>query len=266
MNVPEVRVPDLFLQIASEDSNASQAASDLTDVEALDILTHGEIVGSKLIPWGSNYSFAVAVEAADGRELLAIYKPRQGENPLYDFPDGTLYLREVAAWEMSRLLGWNLVPPTVIKDGPLGIGSLQAYKAPIEPDDGFDSRAFWSQCTREIERLVLFDHITNNADRKLSHCLLDREGRVWGIDHGLCFNFEFKLRTVLWQFNGGAISPELLDDVIRVREDADTLMGVFSSLIDEYELLALLDRMDELIAFPTYPILNPYSNIPYGWW
>jgi uncharacterized repeat protein (TIGR03843 family) len=259
-------VPDLFLQISDGDPASANDAPELSESQALAVLTEGEIVGSKLIPWGSNYSFAVAVEHPDGTEQLAIYKPRQGENPLYDFPDGTLYLREVAAYELSRMLGWGVVPPTVIKDGPLGPGSLQVYKAPVEQTDEFDSREFWSQCSPDIERLVLFDHIANNADRKLSHCLLDRSGKIWGIDHGLTFNQEPKLRTVLWQFNGGAISDQLLQDLTRVRADVDQLRIVFQSLINEVELLALLQRMDDLIDFPMYPLLNPYANIPYGWW
>ncbi len=158
------------------------------------------------------------------------------------------------------------MPPTVVKDGPLGIGSLQLYKAPVEQTDEFDSRAFWSQCTIEIERLVLFDHIANNADRKLSHCLLDQTGKIWGIDHGLCFNHEFKLRTVLWQFNGGPINPGLLASMKQFRSDEKALRELFEPLINEVELLALLQRIDDLIEFPNYPILNPYSNIPYGWW
>jgi hypothetical protein len=259
-------VPDLFLHISDGDPASAVAAPDLDEAEALAVLRDGEIVGSKLIPWGSNYSFAVAVERPDGVEQLAIYKPRNGENPLYDFPDGTLYLREVAAFELSRMLGWGVVPPTVIKDGPLGPGSLQLYKSPVEHGEGTDPRQFWSQCTPEIERLVLFDHIANNADRKLSHCLLDQTGRVWGIDHGLCFNHEFKLRTVLWQFNGGSISPELLADLARLRSDESAVRLTFEPLINEVELRALLRRIDDLIDFPNYPILNPYSNIPYGWW
>ncbi|MDQ2683362.1 MAG: hypothetical protein M3Y37_07530 [Chloroflexota bacterium] len=259
-------MPDLFLQISDGDPASASDAPELPESDAIAVLRDGEIVGSKLIPWGSNYSFAVALETPDGREQLAIYKPRTGENPLYDFPDGTLYLREVAAYELSRMLGWNIVPPTVVKDGPLGIGSLQLYKAPVEPDEESDPRAFWSQCSPEIERLVLFDHIANNADRKLSHCLLDRHGKVWGIDHGLCFNHQFKLRTVLWQFNGGPVSPHLVADLTRVRADTPMLRDKLEPLLNEVELLALLDRMDQMIGYPVYPILNPNRNVPYGWW
>lgn len=259
-------MPDLFLQISDGDPASSSDVPELTDAEALEVLRQGDIVGSKLIPWGSNYSFAVAVETADGEEQFAIYKPRNGENPLYDFPDGTLYLREVAAYELSRALGWDVVPPTIVADGPLGVGSLQLYKAPMEHPDDFDPREFWSQCIPEIERLVLFDHIANNADRKLSHCLQDRTGKVWGIDHGLCFNHVFKMRTVLWQFNGGPVSPGLIDDLRRLRANENVIRALFEPLINEVELIALIDRIEEMIACPVYPILNPYSNIPYGWW
>ena len=114
-------MPDLFLQFTDDSFDESSDLPDLGETDALDLLATADFVGSKLIPWGSNYSFAVAMGDDKGREALAIYKPRDGENPLYDFPEGTLYLREVAAYRLSCLLGWGLVPPTVVRDGPVGI-------------------------------------------------------------------------------------------------------------------------------------------------
>ncbi len=230
----------------------------------LELLRVAEFTASKLIPWGSNYSFAAALATADGRGLLAIYKPRSGEAPLYDFPEGTLYLRETAAYHLSRRLGWNLVPPTVVRDGPHGIGSVQLYVEPM-PDDG-DPRRFWGACTEEIERLVLFDHVANNADRKLSHCLRDRAGKVWGIDHGLTFNEYPKLRTVLWQFVGQPISASLLDCLQSLRDDEQDVREELGAFLSRAELNALFSRVDRLIASKRYPVLNPHRNIPYGWW
>jgi hypothetical protein len=259
-------VPDLFLQLSDEPFGDSSDLPVLTEDEVLDVLENGEIVGSKLIPWGSNYSFAVAVQDGAGREQLAIYKPRDGENPLYDFPDGTLYKREVAAYRLSRLLGWGIVPPTVIHDGPMGIGSLQLYRMPVQNDENCDPRVFWGRRTVDVERLVLFDHIANNADRKLSHCLVDADGGVWGIDHGLCFNVDMKLRTVLWQFVGGPIHDALLTDLTSLRCREPDIRSELGELLSEREISALLRRMDAIIADPTYPQLNPHRNIPYGWW
>ena len=110
-------MPDLFLELRDESGGGEQTPAPLPEDEALDLLRNAEFSASRLIPWGSNYSFAVALEAPDGRSQLAIYKPRAGEAPLYDFPEGTLYLRELAAYLFSRWAGWDLVPPTVVRDG-----------------------------------------------------------------------------------------------------------------------------------------------------
>jgi hypothetical protein len=259
-------VPDLFLELRYSDDSDGVDIEPLTEDETITLLLEAEFTGSKLIPWGSNYSFAVALEDESGREQLAIYKPQGGENPLYDFPDGTLYRREVAAYRLSRLLGWAIVPPTVVRDGPMGPGSLQLYVAPAEAREHEDPRRYWGQPILEIERLVLFDHISNNADRKLSHCLLDQNGAVWGIDHGLCFNVQHKLRTVLWQFVGMPVSPELMTDVARIRADEVAIVEALEELLEDCELDALLRRMDAFLRDPCYPALDPYRNVPYGWW
>lgn len=259
-------MPDLFLELKYSEDSEGVEVPPLSEDETITVLLEADFTGSKLIPWGSNYSFAVALEDAQGREQLAIYKPQGGENPLYDFPDGTLYLREVAAYRLSRMLGWSIVPPTVVREGPMGVGSLQLYVAPAATREHEDPRRFWSGLTTDIERLVLFDHISNNADRKLSHCLLDAGGAVWGIDHGLCFNVQHKLRTVLWQFVGMPVSPELIQDLARVRADEVALIEQFDGLLEDYELDALLRRMDAFLRDPCYPSLDPYRNVPYGWW
>jgi hypothetical protein len=260
-------MPELFLQLRDDSGDRGiSLPPPMSEADALQLLETAEITASQLIPWGSNYSFAVALECADAREQLAIYKPRNGEAPLYDFPDGTLYLREVAAYRLSRLLGWSLVPPTTIRSGPHGIGSLQLYIQPMSESEEWNPQRYWSACSEEIERLVLFDHITNNADRKLGHCLRDELGRVWGIDHGLTFNEYPKLRTVLWQFVGNDVSPKLLGDVARVRVNEPSLRAELEPLLNDDEMSALLARMDRVIDTGRYPALNPRRNVPYGWW
>lgn len=258
-------MPDLFLELRnSDDSEGSIPDPPLSEIAALDVLRTATFTASKLIPWGSNYSFAVALEHSDGREQLAIYKPQGGETPLYDFPDGTLYLREVAAFALSQHLGWDIVPPTVIRDGPYGTGSLQLYIEPT-PESETD-HTFWGRCHPEIERLILFDHLINNADRKLSHCLRDRSQKVWGIDHGLTFNHLPKLRTVLWQYVGSAISPDLVADLGTIRSDLTGLRAALTDYLTGAELSALIGRLDRLIESRRYPVLNPRRNVPYGWW
>ncbi len=259
-------VPELFLQLREPDDSVGATPAPLGEDEALILLESAEFIATQLIPWGSNYSFAVAMLDSDGREQLAIYKPRSGEAPLYDFPAGSLYKREVAAYRLSRLLGWRLVPPTIIRTGPHGVGSLQLYIEPARESEDWDPQRFWSTGVEAIERLVLFDHVTNNADRKLGHCLRDALGHVWGIDHGLTFNEVPKLRTVLWQFVGEPVSPRLLADLARVCENEACLQRDLAPFLSKPELLAFRHRLERIVAIGRYPKLNPNRNIPYGWW
>ena len=256
-------MPDLFLELRGE-SGGEETPAPLSDTEALKLLEEAEFSASRLIPWGSNYSFAVALESAGGATALAIYKPQAGEAPLYDFPEGTLYKREYAAYLFSRWAGWDLVPTTVVREGPRGVGSVQLY---VEPESERDDRhRFWGSKHRDVERLVLFDHLVNNADRKISHCLRDPVGKVWGIDHGLTFNREPKLRTVLWQFVGEPISPSLLGELRALPERTTELCDALQDVLSRGEIDALLKRMDRLCEAGHYPMLNPRRNVPYGWW
>lgn len=261
-------MPDLYLRLhdddAADDSEGREQPAPLALDATLALLREAEFTASKLIPWGSNYTFAVGLEAADGTEQLAIYKPEAGERPLYDFPRGTLYLREHASYLLSSWLGWDIVPPTVIRDGPHGIGSVQLY---IEPKaERGDDHEFWEQRLCAIERLVLFDHVTNNADRKLTHCLLDRDDRVWGIDHGLTFNAVPKLRTVLWQFTDEPITPDLHADLCRLQAEEREVRQELREHLSRRELDALFKRARRLAEHGAYPRLDPYNNVPYGWW
>jgi hypothetical protein len=257
-------MPDLFLELRDESGGDEETQAPLPEEEALSLLRDAEFSASRLIPWGSNYSFAVALETPDGRSQLAIYKPRAGEAPLYDFPDGTLYLREFAAYLFSRWAGWDLVPPTIVRDGPRGVGSVQLY---VQPEGERPGRHdFWGSRDPAVERLVLFDHLVNNADRKISHCLRDATGKVWGIDHGLTFNREPKLRTVLWQFVGEPISPLLLRELRVLRDRADELPSTLNGMLSGGEIQALLRRIGQLAEYGCYPTLSPRRNVPYGWW
>jgi hypothetical protein len=257
-------MPDLFLELRDETGGAEQTPAPLPEEDVLDLLRNAEFTASRLVPWGSNYTFAVALETPDGQNQLAIYKPQAGEAPLYDFPDGTLYLREHAAYLFSRWAGWDIVPPTIVRDGPHGIGSVQLYVQPESNRDDFND--FWSSRDSAIERMVLFDHIVNNADRKISHCLRDISGKVWGIDHGLTFNREPKLRTVLWQFVGEPISPPLMRELSELQGRREELRDTMADVIDRGEIEALLRRISRLTEQGCYPALSPRRNVPYGWW
>jgi hypothetical protein len=254
-------MPNLFLEFQRQEESRQISPAPLLEADALDVLEHGDISGLSLIPWGSNYSFAVALEHDRGT-YLGIYKPRAGEAPLHDFRQGSLYQREIAAFRLSQLLGWNIVPPTVAREGPHGLGSLQLYIQPgPDPDD---PESFWGEPTLENERFVLFDHVANNADRKLSHCLVDMTGKRWGIDHGLTFNVVPKLRTVMWQFSGERVSTELQAEVGQLLEAWPE--DAFAGLLTGEEMSAFRQRVDVMARIECYPRLNPYRNIPYGWW
>lgn len=234
------------------------------DVQAiLTTLSEGTVQLEDQFVWGSNYSFLVRVRGEVG-EVRAVYKPTRGERPLWDFPPGTLAAREVAAYLTNRALGWGLVPPTVLRqDGPAGPGSLQLY---VEADP---ERHYFTFSPEERERLrpvAVFDVLINNADRKGGHVLLAPDGRLWLIDHGVCFHEQDKLRTVIWDFAGQAIPPALLEDVqnfrLRLRSD-DSLRGELARLLAPAELAALERRAARLIRERRFPLPGP--SRPYPW-
>ena len=233
--------------------------------EAIGIVEHGEMddeVG--LMRWGSNYTFLVNIIRDDIR-VMAIYKPRRGERPLWDFPDGTLCNRETAAYLTARALGWNFVPPTFLRDGTRGIGSVQLFidHDPEEHYYTFDKLRLGHQ----LERMAIFDAIANNADRKGGHCLIDGDRRLWGIDHGLTFNASEKLRTVIWDYAGMPIPPEIRADLQvfcgRLADERDDYTRVMRELLSGIELRMLRSRVEELLVDGHFPLPGPGPNRPW---
>jgi hypothetical protein len=234
------------------------------DEATLATLERGEITITGEFLWGSNYTFAVEVKDAVMR-LPAVYKPTRGERPLWDFPRASLARRETAAYLVSEALGWRLVPPTVYReDGPLGPGSLQLY---IEHDPENHYFNFTSEERQRLRPVVLFDLLINNADRKGSHVLMDRENHVWLIDHGICFHREDKLRTVIWDFSGEPIPEALcsaLSDLERRLAPGSELFDLLKRYLSRDEIEALRMRAQRLVASGRFP--NPHPNRrPYPW-
>ncbi|MEX2314207.1 MAG: SCO1664 family protein [Thermomicrobiales bacterium] len=226
-------------------------------------LRSAEITECKLVPWGSNYTFAVVLEeeSAGDEQRIAIYKPRAGEAPLWDFPSGTLYQREYASYVLSQVLGWEFIPCTVIRDGPHGIGTVQLY---VEPEERLHYSVLRDEHRCELQRMAVFDIVTNNADRKSSHFFRGADDRkVWGIDHGLTFNVQPKLRTVIWDFIGEPIDGEVLDALIRLYVD-DNLTARLTPHLDPLEIQALRARAARLADEAVFPELTSRRNIPYG--
>lgn len=255
-------VPELKLELRNPETGETQPLRELDREEALAVLTHAEIVAAELVPWGSNHTFAVAMQH-ENEQHLAIYKPTAGERPLHDFPFGTLANREMAAWLLSDALGWGIVPPTVLRDGPYGEGSVQIFVPHTAEFDGDEE--YWGADTIANERIVLFDHIANNADRKLTHCLVSASGKPFGIDHGLTFHVLPKLRTVMWQFEQEPIRPELVDDLRGFLKRTEGHQPI-EELLSPDEWQAFIVRAESLLAEMHYPVLDPRFNIPYGWW
>jgi uncharacterized repeat protein (TIGR03843 family) len=203
---------------------------------------------------GSNYTFYVTV--ADGpKSFQAVYKPQQGEQPLWDFPENTLAGREVAAYVLSEALGWGIVPFTILrKDGPLGAGSLQQY---IDYDPNYHYFNFSAEDKDRLRVVALFDHLTNNADRKGSHVFFEKRTRqLYAIDHGLCFNQEDKLRTVIWDFAGEPLPAELVLGLEALRPcllPSAALHADLSRYLTRAEIAALDRRAENLLAYGAFP-------------
>jgi uncharacterized repeat protein (TIGR03843 family) len=227
--------------------------------DALTLLLQGDVELEGRLPWSSNATYLVSL-CHEGQAGKAVYKPYRGERDLWDFPDG-LFIREVAAYVLSEVLGWGLVPETVMReDGPLDGGSYQRF---IEAD--FEQHYFTlledPVHHDALRRVAVFDLLANNADRKSGHCIIDGDGRIWAIDHGLCFHDEPKLRTVIWDFAGEPIDPDLLADVERV---ASAPPADLRGLLSEDEVTALARRAAAVVRSARFPDPSP-SRRPYPW-
>lgn len=230
-----------------------------------DDLAAGELEVVGQLVDASNGSLLCRLNSGDGRESFhVIYKPRAGERPLWDFPEGTLSQREVAARVIADALGWQIVPPTVWRAGPYGPGMVQEW---IDVDDSVDPVALVQSDLPALRRIAVFDALINNADRKGGHLLPDATGAIWGIDHGVTFAEEDKLRTVLWQWRGQPIPAPLLDDVNTWAESwhaGAPWRESLESLLAPHELAALLERAQRLVTERTHPMPSPdWPAIPW---
>jgi Phosphatidylinositol 3- and 4-kinase. len=247
----------------SRDERALHAG--LNDPAVPVALASGQIEILGLMPRSSNYTFLASARGEDGEpDVLAIYKPRRGEIPLWDFPEGTLCQREVAAYVVSQWLGWPFVPPTVLRDGPEGIGSAQLF-VEFDPEEHY----FTLQETHvdAFRDVALFDAVVNNADRKAGHCLRARDGRIFLIDHGVCFNEDAKLRTVIWEYLGEPIPEGRLNDLHRLSlalgGPDEALRSDLGALLSDAEIGATRARVDSLQVSGRFP--EPGAERPYPW-
>lgn len=239
-----------------EKTGAPKAGRQMTVDQVLNLLVHGDIQTEGLLPWSSNYTFLATV-SYNGARSLVVYKPRGGERPLWDFPEGTLCLREVATFVVSQALGWSYVPPTVLRDGPHGTGSVQLY-VDAHPEEHYFT--LQDRYIEDFQYLAAFDYVINNADRKSGHCLLGTDGRIWAVDHGVTFHTLPKLRTVIWEFAGQPIPDAILDDLEAFRDHlapGEPVPVTLGQLLADDELNALHQRVRDLLESRTFPAPDP---------
>jgi hypothetical protein len=233
----------------------------LSDPAVPAVLAEGDLEVLGLLPNASNGTF-LARATLSSQTALAVYKPREGEAPLWDFPDGTLCAREVGAYVVARALGWPDVPATILRDGPYGIGSVQRFIR-SDPEEHYFTLA--ARFPAAFRRIALFDLVVNNADRKAGHCLLGEDGGIHVVDHGVCFSPEPKLRTVIWDFVGEPVPPEDRRDLERL---AGALRGGMRSelagLLDAEEMDALRARTEEAAALERLPAPD-LDRRPFPW-
>ncbi|WP_181793455.1 SCO1664 family protein [Streptomyces sp. WELS2] len=241
-----------------------------------ELLAHGELTVRGRIREASNAALFCTV-ALDGRQASCVYKPVAGERPLWDFPDGTLAGREVAAYEVSEATGWGLVPPTVLREGPYGEGMCQLW-IDVHPEaellalvDGEEPEPGWKAIgfadvgegrtallvhadDARLRRLAVLDAVINNADRKGGHLLPTADGRLYGIDHGVTFNVDGKLRTLLWGWAGEPLPEEAVGVLKGLRDALDGPLGArLATLITTAEVDATRARVDALLTSGRHP-------------
>lgn len=250
-----------------------------TTTAAHGLLRHGELAVEGRLTEASNTTLRCWVNHEDAR-ARCVYKPVAGERPLWDFPQGTLAGREVAAWLVSEAAGWGMVPPTVLRDGPLGTGACQLWMEdgdtplaglvpeatlpadwhPVAAAEDPDGRRYVLAHADDprLARLAVFDAVVNNADRKAGHLLVTGDGRLYGVDHGVCFHAEPKLRTVLWGWAGTPLPPGVGDTLDQLAGAvAGELGSELAAHLDADELAALADRIDALRRAGRFPEPDP---------
>jgi len=227
-------------------------ALELPVQDAIALLSKGSLgVEGRLID-ASNATLYCSV-SLDGLTAACVYKPVTGERPLWDFPDGTLAEREVAAYELSAATPWAIVPPTVFRDGPLGPGMVQLW---IDLDESVDVVALVrGSASSELRRIAVYDALINNADRKGGHLLPIQSGHVYGVDHGISFHTDPKLRTILWQWAGEPLTDEAIDVLSELRAALEGPLGErLHELLTVREVRRTVRRVDQLLTAGVHPM------------
>ena len=233
----------------------------MTQTDVLDLLRHGDLDLDGRLVLASNATF-VGTVSLDGMDLACVYKPVRGERPLWDFPDGTLAAREVPAYQLSEASGWGIVPPTVLRPGPFGPGMCQLW---VDVDESVDLAELARGTHPDLRRMAVLDAVINNADRKGGHLLPRPDGRVQGVDHGVCFSVEDKLRTLLWQWRGDRLTDEAVEVLSALRAELEGGLGdALREVLTRREVRRTTERVDALLATRRHPQPSPdWPAIPW---
>jgi hypothetical protein len=247
----------VWSSVRDDTKGMTEPASSLEPDDALRLLRDGELdIEGRLVD-ASNATLYCSI-TLDGVTANCVYKPIAGERPLWDFPDGTLAGRELSAYLVSVVTGWDIVPPTVMRDGPYGPGMCQLW---IDVDPNVDLGVLARSRIEPLRRMAVFDAVVNNADRKGGHLLPVPGGHVYGVDHGICFSTDDKLRTLLWTWRGKALTDEAIDVLSLLRAELEgPLAQGLAELLTYQEVLATAYRVDRLLRTGCHPM--PSSDWP----
>jgi uncharacterized repeat protein (TIGR03843 family) len=242
------------LDLAAFDHGDRRPPSGREEIDAL--LRDGELDMEGRLLDASNVTLVGAIRT-DTLAATCVYKPVAGERPLWDFPDGTLAGREISAHLVSEAMGWSVVPPTVLRDGPYGTGMVQLW---MDADPTIDLAEFVRRDVPELRRMAVFDAVVNNADRKGGHIIPMADGHVYGVDHGICFSVDPKLRTLLWRWAGKPLTAEA---VTVLEELAEDLRGELGEQLHEHLTRREVRRTEQRVAELLRTGLHPQ---PSGEW
>ncbi|CAN5665542.1 SCO1664 family protein [soil metagenome] len=233
--------------------DAGPLVADPHDLELADVLAllrTGRIEVEGRLVDASNATLFCSL-TGDGVQAACVYKPVAGERPLWDFPDGTLAGREVSAYLVSEALGWEVVPPTVLRDGPVGTGMVQLW---VDGDPEVDLTRLIRADPAPLRRMAVFDAVINNADRKGGHLIPMPDGRAYGVDHGVSFAAEDKLRTVLWRWAGKSLPAKTVETLRGLRTDfATCLAPQLAEHLTRREVRVTRMRLDRLLGSGCHP-------------
>ena len=247
---------------AADDFNVQDYVNDLNTDDKINFLTTAEFTKMQPVYRGSNYVYLTVLQNNLNDRLLSIYKPIEGLMELFDFDINTLPNRELVAFEIDQLLKWSIVPSIVVRDGPMGLGSVQEY-IHHDPTQNYFHFVEDEENKKQLIKIAVFDLLINNADRKGGHIIKSISGELLAIDNALSFHSEKKLRTVIWDYSTQAIEENIIDDLVDLKKALQQNKSKIQNLLSNEEMHALIERCNEIIKEPFLPSMYPWRCWPW---